>query len=100
MKRQVLFSLKENEIIFMNVVCCSRDWRYNVFKCTRISFREEIQRWFDCWPLHCAAYWTPCSVCSHLSTVWVKIGEVKIFCYIYSLLLVSKMVEAIDPAAG
>ena len=24
----VLFSLKSNEIIFMNVVCCSRDWRF------------------------------------------------------------------------
>ena len=34
MKSQVLFSLKKkkkkkkNEKIFMNVVCCSRDWRY------------------------------------------------------------------------
>ena len=23
-----LFSLKNNETIFMNVVCCSRDWRF------------------------------------------------------------------------
>ena len=23
-----LFSLKNNEKIFMNVVCCSRDWRF------------------------------------------------------------------------
>ena len=28
MKHQVLFSLKNNEKIFMNVVCCSRDWRF------------------------------------------------------------------------
>ena len=26
MKHQVLFSLKNNEKIFMKVVCCSRDW--------------------------------------------------------------------------
>ena len=28
MKHQVLFSLKNNEKIFMNVVCCSCDWRF------------------------------------------------------------------------
>ena len=28
MKHQVLFSLKNNEKIFVNVVCCSRDWRF------------------------------------------------------------------------
>ena len=28
MKHQVLFSLKNNEKIFMNVVCCSRDQRF------------------------------------------------------------------------
>ena len=28
MKYQVLFSLKNNEKIFMNVVCCSRDWGF------------------------------------------------------------------------
>ena len=27
MKDQVLFSLKNNEKVFINVVCCSRDWR-------------------------------------------------------------------------
>ena len=26
MKHQVLFSLKNNEEVFMNVVCCSHDW--------------------------------------------------------------------------
>ena len=26
MKYQVLFSLKNNEIVFINVVCSSRDW--------------------------------------------------------------------------
>ena len=30
MKHQVLFSLKNNEKLFMNVVCCSRDWRFKV----------------------------------------------------------------------
>ena len=28
MKYQVSFSLKNNEKVFMNVVCCSRDWRF------------------------------------------------------------------------
>ena len=28
MKHQVLLSLKNNEKIFMNVVCCSRHWRF------------------------------------------------------------------------
>ena len=29
MKYQVLFSLKKKEKIFINVVCCSLDWRFN-----------------------------------------------------------------------
>ena len=29
LKHQVLFSLKNNEKIFMNVVCCSHNWRFN-----------------------------------------------------------------------
>ena len=28
LKYQVLFPLKNNEKILMNVVCCSRDWRF------------------------------------------------------------------------
>ena len=28
MKYQVLFSLKNNEKLFVNAVCCSRDWRF------------------------------------------------------------------------
>ena len=28
LKHQVLFSLKNNKKIFMNVVCCSRDWSF------------------------------------------------------------------------
>ena len=28
LKHQVLFSLKKNENIFMNVICCSRDWGF------------------------------------------------------------------------
>ena len=28
MKYQVLFSLENNEKVFINVVCCSRDWRF------------------------------------------------------------------------
>ena len=29
MKYQVFFSLKNNEKVFMNAVCCSRDWCFN-----------------------------------------------------------------------
>ena len=29
MIHQVLFSMENNEKIFMNVVCCSFDWRFN-----------------------------------------------------------------------
>ena len=28
MQYQVLFSVKNSEKVFMNVVCCSRDWRF------------------------------------------------------------------------
>ena len=28
MKYQVLFSLKNNEKVFINAVCCSRDWPF------------------------------------------------------------------------
>ena len=27
---QVLFPLKNNEKVFINVVCCSRDWRFGL----------------------------------------------------------------------
>ena len=30
MKYQVLFSLKNNEKVYINVVCCSRDWHLRV----------------------------------------------------------------------
>ena len=30
MKHQVLFSLKNNEKVIINVICCSRDWRLRV----------------------------------------------------------------------
>ena len=37
MKHQVLFSLKNNE--FINVVCCSRDWRViGVIDALRVNF--------------------------------------------------------------
>ena len=28
MKYQVLFSLKNNEKVFINVICCNHDWRF------------------------------------------------------------------------
>ena len=28
MKYQVLFSLRNNEIVFIDVVCCSHDWHF------------------------------------------------------------------------
>ena len=30
LEHQVLFSLKNNEKIFMNIVCCSGDWHFRV----------------------------------------------------------------------
>ena len=42
MKHQVLFSLKNNEKIFMNVVCCSRDWPFSPrFVWTRICLNTR-----------------------------------------------------------
>ena len=32
MKYQVLFSLKNNEKVLMNVICCSRDWGFEGLK--------------------------------------------------------------------
>ena len=28
MKYQVLFSLKNNETVFMNILCCSHEWHF------------------------------------------------------------------------
>ena len=38
MKYLVLFLKKINKKVFMNVVCCSRDWR---FECINIQIRSE-----------------------------------------------------------
>ena len=32
MEYQVLFSLKNNEKVFINVICCSRDWCFKGVK--------------------------------------------------------------------
>ena len=47
MKYQVLFSLKNNEEIFINVVCCSRDWR---FKRNVLNFQTAMPSPLN---LHC-----------------------------------------------
>ena len=53
MKHQVLFSLKNNEKMFMNVVCCSRDWglRVNIeirkFHLIGIMDFETLRRHYD-----------------------------------------------------
>ena len=44
MKYQVLFSLKNNEKIFMNVVCCSRDWRFKGLETLPFSFLSPFTR--------------------------------------------------------
>ena len=41
MKYQVLFSLKNNEKVFINVICCSRDWR---FKTPKMKIVEAANR--------------------------------------------------------
>ena len=38
MKYQVLFSLKNNENVFINVVCCSHDWRFKGKSKNKITF--------------------------------------------------------------
>ena len=52
LKHQVLFSLKNNEKIFINVVCCSSDWRFKVNylytafkgrKTNSISIKNQVQ---------------------------------------------------------
>ena len=42
MKYQILFSMKNNEKLFMNVVCCSCDWRFegNNFEIVQIHRRD------------------------------------------------------------
>ena len=45
MKYQVLISLKNNEKIFMNVVCSSRNWRFKGY-CKRIELLQIIQHDF------------------------------------------------------
>ena len=47
MKYQVLFSQKNNEKVFMNVVCCSCDWRseqlglHDLLKLTKLGYRAQ-----------------------------------------------------------
>ena len=43
MKYQVLFSLNNNEEIFMNVVCCSCEWRFK----GQSKFYKEYSSIFD-----------------------------------------------------
>ena len=38
MKYQVLFSLGNNEKVFMNVVCCSCDWHFKGLKIVMALF--------------------------------------------------------------
>ena len=42
MKLQVLFSLKNNEIIFMNVICCSRVPKIRLDVSSESSARQRI----------------------------------------------------------
>ena len=41
LKHQVLFSLKNNDKIFMNVVCCSRDWGFKRVKNLKSNWLGE-----------------------------------------------------------
>ena len=48
MKHQVLFSLKNNDNIFINVVCCSRDWRFMGYYCTQNeNLKRQLERLQD-----------------------------------------------------
>ena len=48
MKYQVLFSLKNNEKIFMNVVCCS-DWRFKSYYQNWAKIQVDL-------PVFCCSY--------------------------------------------
>ena len=41
LKHQVLFPLKNDEKIFMNGVCCSRDWRLKGYMYSRLSLSRS-----------------------------------------------------------
>ena len=43
MKYQVLFSLKNNEKVFINVVCCSLDWRFKGKSNNNTQIFEHLQ---------------------------------------------------------
>ena len=46
MKYQVLFSLKNNEKVFINVVCCSRDWHFKGLTLVININRSGVGLWF------------------------------------------------------
>ena len=48
MKHQVLFSLKNNEKIFMNVICCSHDWHFNKGLITQNKNSMDSGVWLVC----------------------------------------------------
>ena len=48
MKYQVLFSLKNNEIVFMDVVCCCRDWCLKgLLHCFSTDIEITRNNWFS-----------------------------------------------------
>ena len=51
MKYQVLFSLKNNEKVFINVVCCSRNWHFKGYQnklfvqlCKVLVWESQLQQ--------------------------------------------------------
>ena len=42
MTYQVLFSLKNNDTVFINVVCCSHDWRFKGLNIVMIFYNGVI----------------------------------------------------------
>ena len=55
LKHEVLIFLKNNDKMFMNVVCCSRDWRFmflnsiyvqlnDTFVCLKLAYHGHLQK--------------------------------------------------------
>ena len=51
MKYQVLFSLKNNKKVFMNVVCCSCDWLFKGYDISDIVMLMTVELYYNVFSL-------------------------------------------------
>ena len=47
MEYQVLFSVKNNEKVFINAVCCSQDWCFKVGLVGCFGFNAPLRQYFS-----------------------------------------------------